>query len=151
MTCSFTGHRNINPKDVYSIKNKIYLNVIYLIKNGVIYFGVGGARGFDTIAAEVILELRKIYPYIKLILVIPCLDQNKYWSKVDNEKYEKIKKQADKVKVLSYRYYKGCMQDRNRHLIDHSSYLICYKRKNTGGTAYTVNYAKTKNIKVIEI
>ena len=43
------------------------------------------------------------------------------------------------------------MQQRNRHLVDNSSYLICYKRKNTGGTVYTYNYAKKKNLHIIEI
>ena len=61
------------------------------------YFGASGALGFDTLAAQCVLSLRKRYPHIKLILVLPCTTQTKGWSKDDIAVYEEIKSQADKV------------------------------------------------------
>ena len=150
-TCCFTGHRNIDTADNDSIKQQLICIIKELIANGVIYYGCGGALGFDTLAAETILELKEEYPQIKLIMVYPCRDQDKFWSVKDKEKYAYIRRQANKVVYVSNEYTKDCMLKRNRHLIDHSSYCVCYLKSNTGGTAYTVSYAKTKGLTILHI
>ena len=43
------------------------------------------------------------------------------------------------------------MHRRNRHLVDNSGVCVCYLTKNSGGTAYTVNYAKKQGINVFNI
>ena len=149
-TCCFTGHRQIGNNES-EIRSKLKNELIKLINKGVIYFGTGGALGFDTIAAETIIELKKNFPHIKLILVIPCANQTELWSNKDIEKYNLIKCQADKIKILSPYYYDGCMLARNRHMVDCSSTLICYIRKNSGGTYYTLNYAQKKGLNIIKI
>lgn len=121
------------------------------IKNGYRFFGSGGALGFDMLAAQVVLELKEEYPEIRLILVLPCLSQAKYWKIEDMRKYEQIKKDADKIVYVSKEYNRDCMFKRNRHLIDNSSLCICYLKKETGGTAYTVEYAKKKGVSVINL
>lgn len=151
LTCCFTGHRNIPRDELPQIKTKLKKAIIELINNGVIYYGAGGALGFDTIAAQTILELKTDYPQIKLILVLPCKNQTEKWKEEDIKIYESIKKQADKVVFTSEKYYNGCMQKRNRHLIDNSAYCITYLTKNTGGTAFTIDYAKKKQVKTINI
>ena len=107
--------------------------------------------GFDTLAEKTVLELRKTYPQIKLILVLPCISQAKSWSNTDKEVYEEIKKKADKVVYTSQEYTRGCMHKRNRHLVDNSSVCICYLTKENGGTAYTVNYALKRGLSVINL
>lgn len=144
-TCCFTGHRDFLGEDLSIIKARTKNEIIKLIEIGVIYFGAGGARGFDTLAAETILELKSTYPHIKLILVLPCANQTKGWNEEDLAKYNYVKSHADKLRVLSQHYYSGCMHTRNRHLVDHSGYCICFCRRNIGGTAYAVEYA-TKTI-----
>ena len=89
------------------------------------------------------------YPDVKLILVLPCLSQTRGWSARDIEIYEDIKNKADKVVYTSQEYTKGCMHKRNRRLVDNSSACICHLTQKTGGTAYTVEYAKRKNLLVI--
>ena len=50
-TCCFTGHRDI-PSGAYQlIFKKTEEMVESLIQKGYLYFGAGGALGFDTIAA----------------------------------------------------------------------------------------------------
>ena len=44
--------------------------------------------GFDTVAAQSVLELRKKYSQIKLILVLPCKTQADRWPEADKEEYE---------------------------------------------------------------
>ena len=150
-TCCFTGHRIIPSgmeQKLFSITEKVVDNAI---KSGYRYFGVGGALGFDTIAALVVLKLRESYPSIKLILVLPCLNQTRGWSTEDIEIYENIKKQADKIVYTSKEYTRGCMHKRNRHLADNSSLCICYLTEEKGGTYYTVKYAQENQLAVVNV
>lgn len=148
-TVCFTGHRKIPPERMTSLARRLKTIIIDLIENGYQYFGAGGALGFDTLAAQTVIDLKTSYPHIKLILVLPCLSQADSWSSHDQEIYEHIKAAADKVVYTSLEYSKGCMHKRNRHLVDNSSACICYLTEKTGGTAYTVEYAKGKNLLVI--
>lgn len=151
ITACFTGHRKIPFMHKNKIKKRLFEVIEDLIKEGYLYFGAGGALGFDTIAAQVVLELRKKYPQIKLILVLPCRDQTKNWKDCDISTYEQIKQQADKVVYTSEKYTKDCMYKRNRHLINNSSVCVCYLTENQGGTYYTVEYAKHEELRVIDI
>ena len=138
-TVCFTGHREIPFLRLFTVKQKLKKTVEDLINQGYCYFGAGGALGFDTLAARIVLDLRKTYSQVKLILVLPCKSQADRWSYSDKEVYESIKEQADKVVYTSEEYTKGCMFKRNRYLVDKSSVCVCYLDKDTGGTAYTVN------------
>ena len=150
-TCCFTGHRTISPSDYHKIKENLTKAIIELIHHNYRFFGAGGALGFDTLAALTVLRLKENYPHIKLILVLPCLSQTSGWLEKDKKIYQWIKKQADKVVYTSPEYTPGCMHKRNRHLVDHSSFCICYLKKPMGGTAYTVDYALQKGRKVLNI
>ena len=150
-TVCFTGHRKIPPGQADTLARQLRSTLMRLIEDGYIYFGAGGALGFDTLAAKAVLDLRAEHPQIKLILVLPCLSQTRGWSARDIEIYDDIKSKADKVVYTSQEYTRGCMHKRNRHLVDNSSVCICYLTESTGGTAYTVDYAKTKNLTVINL
>lgn len=150
-TVCFTGHRKIPPERLSVVARRLRETIIKLIEDGYLYFGAGGALGFDTLAAQTVLELKSIYPQIKLILVLPCLSQTKGWSARDIEIYEDIKQKADKVVYTSQEYTKGCMHKRNRHLVDNSNTCICYLTEKSGGTAYTVDYARNNNLTIINL
>ena len=148
-TVCFTGHRKIPPEKLETVARRLKETLIELIGKGYLYFGAGGALGFDTLAAQTVLELKADFPQIKLILVLPCLSQADNWGVVDKRIYEQIKEKADKVVYTSREYTKGCMHKRNRHLADNSSVCVCYLTESTGGTAYTVNYAESKGLLLI--
>ena len=150
-TCCFTGHRDIPFLKLHSIKKRLEKAVEQSIQDGYCYFGAGGALGFDTLAANTILQLKSKYPSIKLILVLPCRSQTRGWKQSDIDEYERIKSKADKVVYTSEEYYSGCMHKRNRHLVENSNRCICYLVNQNGGTFYTVNYAKEKGLEVINI
>ena len=107
--------------------------------------------GYDTIAAQTVLKLRRKYPRIKLILVLPCKTQTRGWTQADIDEYERIMAAADKVTYTSEEYTRGCMHKRNRHLVDNSSLCICYLTEGSGGTAYTVDYAKKRGLDIVNI
>ncbi len=150
-TCCFTGHRDLPMAGRKELAIKLEKTIISLIERGVQFYGAGGARGFDALAAQTVLDLKNRYPYIKLILVLPCLTQTRGWPAKDVGEYERIKAQADKVVYTSQEYTKGCMFKRNRHLVDNSGVCVCYLTKKDGGTAYTVDYAEKQGLEVINL
>lgn len=150
-TVCFTGHREIPLLKKALITKRLRKTLIELIEQGYCYFGAGGALGFDTIAAQTVLDLKETYPHIKLILVLPCKSQANSWSDSDKRMYEYIMSKADKVRHTSEHYYRGCMHTRNRHLVDNSSVCVCYLTQEKGGTAYTVKYALSRDLCIINI
>lgn len=148
-TVCFTGHRKIPPKQLETVARRLKETLVELIEKGYLFFGAGGALGFDTLAAQTVLELKADYPQIKLILVLPCVSQADRWSITDKQIYKQIKESADKVVYTAREYTTGCMHKRNRHLVDNSSVCVCYLTENTGGTAYTVNYATSQGLSII--
>lgn len=134
-----------------NIKKRLEMAISSLYRRGVCYYGAGGALGFDTLAAQAVLRLRETCPGIKLILVLPCMSQTRGWPAEDVRRYEDIKAQADKVVYTSQAYFSGCMQKRNRHLVDHSGFCVCYLTRSSGGTAYTVGYARAQGLEVVDL
>ena len=60
-----------------------------IINYGITHFISGMAIGFDMIAAELVLELKKDYPFITLECAIPCKEQDKLWRQEQKERYKK--------------------------------------------------------------
>ena len=145
-TCCFTGHRVI--KKDFDIENleKIIKKVI---KNGYKTFLVGMALGFDTLVFQTLLNFKQYN--IDIIACVPCKEQNKYFNKDQKTTYRELIEKADKVVYVSDEYFDGCMQKRNRYMVDNSSILIAYLYSNMGGTKYTVNYAEKQGKNIIYI
>lgn len=150
-TCCFTGHRNIAQDEKQEVKRQLERVLRSLIGKGIRYFGSGGARGFDLMAADVVLQFKKEFPHIRLIMVLPCRDQTRGWRGEDIWHYEGILSQADKVVYIQEKYSPDCMQKRNRHLVEYSSVCVAYCTRDTGGTAYTIRYACQKGLKIIRL
>ena len=149
--CMFTGHRQINANDVTAIPHALDALLEELIDAGYTDFRCGGAQGFDTIAALKVLEKKKRYPHIKLHLFLPCKDQADRWSEHAQAVYYAVIERADSVNYLSKTYTHGCMHARNRAMVDGSDLCVAYCTSARGGTAYTVEYARKKNIALIVI
>lgn len=107
------------------------------------------ALGIDTICAEIVLELKKKRLDIKLECAIPCKNQTEKWNNKSIKRYNCILSKADKiVYVSSSDYFNGCMQKRNRYMVDNSSLVIAVYAGMGGGTKQTIDYAQKQNIKV---
>ena len=150
-TCCFTGHREIPNEEYALVYKKTREQIMVLIDKGIERFIVGGARGFDTLAATLLLEIRQNFPHIKIIVAVPYRAQAKGFSESDLAVYNEILSLADELVVLSEDYYKGCLHVRNRYMVDESAYIISYLRKTSGGSVFTTDYARKKGIEVIEV
>ncbi|MBQ3082034.1 MAG: DUF1273 family protein [Clostridia bacterium] len=147
-SCCFTGHRVISSGE--DIKGRLVCEVETLINSfGVRTFYAGGALGFDTLAAECVLGLKGRYPFVRLVLALPCKNQAEKWSLSDRERYERMLSAADEVYYVSECYTADCMHRRNDYMVEHSKYCICYLRHSGGGTYYTVNRAKVMEKELI--
>lgn len=110
----------------------------------------GGAIGFDLLAAECVINIKKECPEIKLFLVLPCEDQSQQWKHENIARYENIKAQADNIQYISRSYYKGCMLDRNKNMVNRSDAVIAYFNGNPHtGTSFTLKYAQGKSKKIV--
>ena len=160
LSCAFTGHRpasfsfgyNENDERCLQIKQLMLERINLLIETGVTDFYSGMALAVDQWAAEIILQIKKVHPNIRLIAVLPCETQAYRWSFEQQERYSHILARCDEVITLNPYYTRSCMFERNRYLIDHVEYLLAvYDGKPTGGTAYTVKYAKKQKKIIIGI
>ena len=151
ITCCFTGHRNIPEEARGELEARLDKAVRDLAGEGISRFCAGGALGFDTMAAQTVLRLREELAHIRLILILPCLTQVRGWPERDAALYEEIKERADGVEYVSREYSRGCMQRRNRRLVEESGVCVCYLTQPSGGTAYTVRLARAGNLRVINL
>lgn len=137
--CVFTGHRELDKEfSPALLKNTIK----GLIERGVDVFYNGMAIGFDLLAAEQVLALRKKFPNVKLIACVPYYGQETYFSAADKRRYVKILKKADEIVLLSEKYYRGCLHQRDRYMVDNADVMVAYCKKTEGGAAYTLSYFK---------
>lgn len=145
--CCFTGHRDISYEHMEEVLTRLTAAVDRLYRQGIRTFLVGGARGFDTLAAIQLINLRRhLYPNLKLVLVRPCTGQADRWPPQEQALYNTVRREADLDILLSDHYYNGCMQKRNAFMVDHSCHLLAYVTRSSGGSYQTVNLARKKGI-----
>ncbi|MEG2001523.1 MAG: SLOG family protein [Clostridia bacterium] len=149
-TASFSGHRNLSHS-ILSISTEVEKEIRRQYELGVTTFLCGMAIGFDMLCGEAVLNLKKELKNLKLVAVIPCVSQANAYPAREKERYDRLKEHADKIVFTSENYSFDCMFKRNRFLIDNSAVCICYLLKSTGGTFYTVNYANSHDIPIIDI
>ena len=151
ITCCFTGHRQL-PSELSALEKRLTETVTSLISDGYVNFVAGGAIGFDTLAAKVVLKLKVQFPHISLRLVLPCKEQDKYWTDAQKKEYARLLEQADSHEYVCEGYTRYCMHQRNRKMVDTSSSVVAfYNGDGKGGTASTVKYANQKGVKVINV
>lgn len=152
ITACFTGHRFIAEKDRALVSSLTEKAVEESYARGFRRFFCGAAIGFDMLAAEAVLHMKTTYDDLQLILAIPCSAQYAKWSEHDTEKWRSICERADRVDVLSEFYYDGCMEVRNRYMVDRSSLCICWlKTIKKGGTLQTVRLASEKGLVICNL
>ena len=146
--CAFTGHRVLANTDFDELLlERVIEN---LIKTGTKRFLCGMAIGFDLKCAQAVAALKGKYD-IELVAYLPCANQSERFSDKNKRLYNEMLSACDEVIILEPEYVRGCMQKRDRYLVDNCDVLVSFLRRNSGGTHYTVNYAKKLNKKIISL
>ena len=123
-----------------------------LADRGVTDFLSGMTQGTDLWCSEIVLDLKKKNPALRLHCILPCKGQESKWTASAQERYHSILDQANEVVYVGQEYSKDCMLKRNRYLVDHSSFLLAvYNGTRRSGTGATVRYALKQGREVIVI
>ena len=157
-TVAFSGHRpeklpfgnDLSHPDAIRLRTLIANEIKALYKKGYFHYISGMARGIDMLCAELILEMKKDYPRLELICALPCFHQSDRWPEEDKKRYDRICSEAYACQcVTESEYFKGCMQVRNRFLVESSGLLIAGCNGQKSGTTNTIGYAQKKGKKIV--
>lgn len=136
----------IGNHDCYQVKKAdIERAIIDAIDEGIEIFLNGGQGCFDKTCAVIVHRLKKNYPHIKIILVIPYRDFRIFNDSLFDEIIYPFESHT-----FSYYTYKSGSPKRNRWSVDHSSVAICFVYR-SGGAEKTMKYAKKQNLKIIDL
>lgn len=158
-TCSFTGHRpeklpwgfhEEDPRCV-DLKERLRRAVEQAYEDGFRHFISGMARGTDQYFAQIVLELKERLPGITLEAAIPCEEQAARWKESERERYFDLVSRCDLETMVQRHYDRGCMQRRNRYMVDRSARLIAAYDGVLGGTMYTIHYAMRRGVDVVMV
>lgn len=160
-TCCFSGYRPAKfgfplkaPTLEYGVLlGYININVLFSVEKGYTTFLCGMAQGFDIICGETVLRLKKHpgFTHIKLVCAIPYKGHSEQWDDAWKTRHQTLVALADQVIYVRDAYAPDCFHARNRFMADHASRLICYHDGKSGGTAYTIDYCRNKEIEIINL
>ncbi|MCM1299994.1 MAG: DUF1273 domain-containing protein [Firmicutes bacterium] len=157
---AFTGYRShklpfghdLNHPSAISLRNALYKESRSLIENhGFRCFLTGGAEGSDLMMAEVVLELKREFRHLGIqhCLCLPCRNHDKRWRQEDKDRLAAIAKKSHVFYITEGEYCDGCMQKRNRYMVNTSCVLLAVYDGKKGGTKSTVEYARKCGRKII--
>ena len=141
-TVCFTGHRVIPAQHALRLPDLLDYAITSLVERGATVFRAGGAVGFDTVAAREVIRFRIDHPDVRLVLLLPCVDQDAMWSDEQRDRYSYVLRSADEVKYVSDAYTDSCMRERNLMLAQSCDILIAYVGRSRSGSAQTVTMAQ---------
>lgn len=158
--CAFTGHRpksfpwgyDESAPGCVLLKEVLAAQISALADRGVTDWLSGMAQGVDLWCAQIVLDLKKKNPALKLHAILPCEGQESKWTAAAQALYRSILEQADEVVYVNRNYSANCMLERNRYMVDLASILLAvYNGAYRSGTGMTVRYAQKLGREIIII
>ena len=159
ISCSFSGHRpeklpwgdNERDERCLTLKASIREMVEKAYADGYRHFICGMARGCDTYFCEEVLRLRDRVQDITVEAAIPCPTQADGWPRAQQERYRRLVAACDYETLVQSSYSPGCMQRRNRYMVDHAALLLAVHNGQPGGTRRTMEYAMRRGLQIVDI
>lgn len=137
MIVTFCGHREV--QDPERVRKWLYETVEGLILEGADCFYLGGYGQFDTMAADVVRELKNKYLHIRSVLVLPYLDREYDTSGYDESIYPPLEN-------VPRRY---AISRRNEYMVDNADVVVAYVIYGFGGASKTLKYAECKQKRIL--
>ena len=160
ISCCFTGHRpgklpwgnDESDWRCAALKERLRDAMEAAYDAGYRHFLCGMAQGCDMYFGEIALSMKEVHDDLTLEAAIPCTDQAARWSAAEQERYHRLREACDyETLVQDKTYYPGCMQRRNRYMVNHASMLIAVHDGQSGGTRNTIAYAMKCGLYVVDI
>lgn len=143
-----------NAPAILEIGRRLEDAVRAAVLDGKTAFLNGCMAGFDVMAGETVLRLKKEYPQIQCITVAPFrvgYFNNRNWDAEWKQRALALYRASDLAFPLYETYHKRVYYERNDFLVAHAGGLICYNTGTGGGTAYTCRAAKEKRMRIVNL
>lgn len=137
--CIFFGHRECDRLDARILEATIEA----LIQNGTDCFYVGNQGGFDRMVYNCLKRLRKVYPQIRVSVVLAYLPVERRESEdMSDTMY------PEGLESVPPRF---AIDRRNRFLLDVAEICVCYVNHTWGGAYKYAVQAKKRGLDVISL
>ena len=155
ISCCFSGHRPgklpWGDRRCLALKERLWNEMEAAYEQGYRHFICGMAQGCDLYFCELALALRQLHGDVTVEAAIPCPSQADGWGEAQKSRYRDILARCDYETMVQQSYTPGCMQRRNRYMVDHASLLIAVNDGARGGTRSTIEYAFKRGVNVLDI
>ncbi len=151
MVCCVTGHRPQGfpfVRDLEESSYKAYNAMLYreikkIVMKGCVHFITGMANGADMDFASNVLLLRDTEGIdLCLEAALPYALRD---SKAINRERRAVLEKCDIKHEVSPVYFNGCMQKRNRYMVDKADVILAiWNGEQRGGTWDTIRYAQRR-------
>ena len=122
------------------LKKRLYDAAESACAEGYRHFICGMARGVDLYACEAVLQLREKYRDVTVEAAIRAQPAGG-WPEEEQRRWHDLVDRCDYETVVQDHYDAGCMQRRNRYMVDHSGYLIAFTWHAASNSRELVEYA----------
>lgn len=135
--CTFFGHRECYEMDAHVLWDTIE----GIINQGVNTFYVGNQGGFDGVVYRCLKQLQKMYPNIRISVVLAYLPTKK----------QEGEDMSDTIYPEIEGHPKFAIERRNRWMIAQSDYCVCCINRTWGGAYKFARMAKRRGLTVINL
>jgi len=139
-SCTFFGHRDCTGLDIDALQRAIEK----LIEAGVDVFYVGHQGNFDSAVLACLRRLREIHKHISFFVVLAYLPAK-------NPAYHLYRECSLYPAGLETVPPRFAIERRNRWMLEHADFCLCYITHAWGGAYTFARQAKRKGITVIHI
>ncbi len=158
-SCCFTGHRpeklpwrgdEADPRCL-ALKARLAAELSGIYEAGYRHFICGMARGADFYFCEAVLRLREAHPEVTLEAAIPHPRQSAAWPPQDLARHAALLARCDFETMVQHHYSPGCLQRRNRYMVDRAALVLSVFDGQSGGTRNTLVYAAEQDRELVVI
>lgn len=149
-TCCMTGHRDMDEEQTGKIRVALKKEIEKAVEDGYDSFMSGFTGIADQAFAEIVLELQKDHPEIRLSAVIPYRNMLKRLK--GREEIKALLDACEDITVLNEEYQPNVYIARNRYLAEHSDRaIIVYDGREKGATVNMIRQVHRSKKEMREI
>lgn len=133
-----------DPK-IKVIKKVLKITIQQYIEEGLEWILIGGNLGTEIWAGQVVLDLQKEYPELKLGIIFPFEDFGENWNEKNQQVLTELKIKANYVNAVSHVPYQnpGQLKNHSQFLLTHSGgLLVVYDDEYPGKTQFLLKEAQ---------
>lgn len=150
-TCCFVGPRTLPPGIIERITVRLNEEMEALIRQGVTHYLSGGARGFDLVAAALVVAKREMGSDLHLHFILPYREYDALWPEREKKLSHDLLSEADTVQYIKDSFRVGCVRNHSRYLVGHSEYCIYAPAGGGRDISQAVRYAGRQGVRLISV